>query len=1021
MGAANFYSRVLRAGLINLILVLNISFTWAQEPTPFACSNLAYQVSGPNTGNSILYSYNVSTGARTLLGALPARINSIGYNTLDNYIWGINVITNQVVKVGSNAALTTYSIPNLPAPTVTAYYNVGEVFGDGYLFIYSRLATRYYVVDINPARTSTYLKLVDPTASYVLDTAPFGNPFTGVASLDISDIVYKASNGLLHGIIDAQSATNAYRRFTINPATGQVTITATSVAGGGIQNNENVAFGSIFIDQTPNSFYVFANTLGGFYRVDMTTNAATLISTAPTGGANNNDGASCPNALLVTSISGTVFHDPDGGNVNNSTGNPNAVPSGLYANLIGTDGNVVAVASVNSSGFYGFTGIPAGDYHVVLSTTNATPGTAAPSPSLPGGWINTGEFNGAENTGNTAPADGISPVFTIGANSADINFGIQQPPVADVKSFTLPATPAANSTILLSLGGDVNSGNVPANLTGNDPDGGVLNSTTAPYGVTISTLPTNGTLIYDGTPVTTPGLFIADYDPAKLEFQFTGSGYSDVSFSYSVHDAAGSVSAPATYAIGWTGPITETLVSGTIFHDPDAGNVNHSAPGSNTVPSGLFANLVGADGNVAAVTPLNADGTYQFTGVTPGDYTVVLSTTNGSIGAAAPAPGLPAGWANTGEFNGAENTGNTAPTDGISPVFTIGVNSTNVNFGIQQPPVADIKSFTVPNAEFSSTPPATYPAVPDYLAIQASSTNLTGYPTGGSLSGSDAEDCPAGGCNTGTGTTFNIASIEPTTRLYYDFGTGPVPLDVTGGPVTIPNFDVTKLVIYGAVGSGTGTNLIGFTYSITDKAGATSTAVAYTIQTEAPMPVTLIRFDARLEGQTVNLTWATSTEENSKGFEVERSNNASDWSKIGFVASKSLETGSSSKLDYIFTDTAPLKGNSYYRLKMIDNDGTYTFSSIRSLEFRPQASVISIYPNPAIDILYLKDEAGADLLKNAREISIVNVQGNRVYKSESPASLTRGVSIKGLQRGMYVLQITLSDGTMRTQRIVIGK
>nr|MBZ1363284.1 hypothetical protein [Dyadobacter fermentans] len=92
--------------------------------------------------------------------------------------------------------------------------NVGEVFGDGYLFIYSRLATRYYVVDINPARAATYLQLVDPTASYVLDVAPYGNTFIGASSLDISDIVYSSSNGLLNGIIDAQSATNAYRRFT---------------------------------------------------------------------------------------------------------------------------------------------------------------------------------------------------------------------------------------------------------------------------------------------------------------------------------------------------------------------------------------------------------------------------------------------------------------------------------------------------------------------------------------------------------------------------------------------------------------------------------------------------------------------------------------------------------------------------------------------------------------------------------------------------------------------------------------
>ncbi len=749
---------LLKAAFIISTYLFGVPFTWAQEPTPFACSNLAYQVSGPNTGNSILYSYNVSTGARTLLGALPARINSIGYNTLDNYIWGINVLTNQVVKIGANAALTTYSIPNLPAPAVSEYYNVGEVFGDGYLFVYSRLATRYYVVDINPARTSTYLQLVDPTASYILDTAPFGNTFTGVTSLDISDIVYNASNGLLHGIIDAQSATNAYRRLTIDPVTQQVTITPTTIAGGGIQNNEQVAFGSIFIDQTPNAFYVFANTLGGFYRVDMTTNAATLISTASTGGANNNDGASCPNALLVTSISGTVFHDPDGGNVNNSTGNPNIVPSGLYANLIGTDGNVVAVASVNSSGFYGFQGISAGDYHVVLSTTNATPGTVAPLPGLPAGWINTGEYNGAENTGNTAPADGISPVFTLG------------------------------------------------------------------------------------------------------------------------------------------------------------------------------------------------------------------------------------------------------------------VNSTDINFGIQQPPIADIKTYVVPNVAFSVMPPAGYPALPDYQSIPASSANLTGYSTGGSLSGSDPEDCAsAGTCNTGTGTSFNIETINGSTKLYYDFGVGPVPLDVAGGPVSIPNFDVTKLVIYGVTGSGTGSNLIGFTYSITDNAGATSSPAAYSIETESPMPVTLASFNTRLEGSVVTLQWATSSEENSKGFEIERSANASVWTKIGFVPTLAPETGSSNLLYYHFADPTPIGRWSYYRLRMIDFDGKFTYSSIRVVTSENSA-IINTYPNPAIDKLTIDGLSGSETIK------ILDISGRTLIENlNNNGETKKTVNIRSLPNGTFLINIQMPDGSSFSQRMIKSK
>lgn len=754
-----YYSRPsFKAALVIVSYLIGISLTWAQDPTPFTCSNLAYQVSGPNTSNSTLYSYNVSTGVRTLMGELPARVNSIGYNTLDNYIWGINVLTNQVVKIGANAALTTYSIPNLPAPQVSAYYNVGEVFGDGYLFIYSRLATRYYVVDINPARAATYLQLVDPTASYALDAAPYGNTFIGASSLDISDIVYSSSNGLFNGIIDAQSATNAYRRFTINPVTQQVTITPTTIAGGGIQNNEKVAFGSVFIDQTPNTFYVFANTLGGFYKVDMTTNAATLISTAPTGGANNNDGASCPNTLLVTTISGTVFHDPDAGNVNNSTGNPNAAPSGLYANLIGTDGNVVAVAPVLSSGFYGFDGIPAGDYHVVLSTTNGIPGTASPAPGLPAGWVNTGEFNGAENTGNTAPADGVSPVFTVG------------------------------------------------------------------------------------------------------------------------------------------------------------------------------------------------------------------------------------------------------------------VSSTDINFGIQQPPVADLKTYLVPNAAFSATSPAGYPALPGYQSIAASSANLTGYATGGSLSGSDPEDCAsAGTCNTGTGTTFNIETVNASTQLYYDFGSGPVPIDVTGGPVSIANFDVTKLVIYGATGSGTSSNPIGFTYSITDNGGATSPAAAYSIETETPMPVTLISFNVRSEGSTVNLQWATSSEENSKGFQIERSANASVWTGIGFVPSLSAETVSNSRLDYHFADPNPLRHKSYYRLKMLDLDGTYTYSQIRVAESENSATIYA-YPNPAAEELTVEGLNGSEAIK------VLDTSGRTWIEGRNGDGKNKKTfNIGLLPNGAYLIKIQMPDGSSVSQKVIKNK
>nr|WP_295923888.1 T9SS type A sorting domain-containing protein [uncultured Dyadobacter sp.] len=185
-----------------------------------------------------------------------------------------------------------------------------------------------------------------------------------------------------------------------------------------------------------------------------------------------------------------------------------------------------------------------------------------------------------------------------------------------------------------------------------------------------------------------------------------------------------------------------------------------------------------------------------------------------------------------------------------------------------------------------------------------------------------------------------------------------------------------------------------------------------------PLPVTLVSFEARPEGKTVNLTWSTTRETNSDRFEVERSLDAKQWITIGVQQSAGE---SKDLLDYRLTDDTPLPAINYYRLKMVDNDGTYAFSSIRSIEFGPRAFDVSIYPNPATDILYVKDRAGTDLLKNARELSIINVQGAQVYKLASPASFAGTISLKGLKPGIYIFKITLSGGTVSVHRIVVGK
>jgi hypothetical protein len=111
-----------------------------------------------------------------------------------------------------------------------------------------------------------------------------------------------------------------------------------------------------------------------------------------------------------------------------------------------------------------------------------------------------------------------------------------------------------------------------------------------------------------------------------------------------------------------------------------------------------------------------------------------------------------------------------------------------------------------------------------------------------------------------------------------------------------------------------------------------------------PVPVQLSSFTAVQNGGNVVLTWITATEVNTSGFEVEKSSNNTVFNKIGFVKGN----GSSTEITvYTYTDKNEA-GNVYYRLKMIDLDGSFEYSP--SVEFS-SVNVNSFtleqnYPNP---------------------------------------------------------------------------
>lgn len=111
-------------------------------------------------------------------------------------------------------------------------------------------------------------------------------------------------------------------------------------------------------------------------------------------------------------------------------------------------------------------------------------------------------------------------------------------------------------------------------------------------------------------------------------------------------------------------------------------------------------------------------------------------------------------------------------------------------------------------------------------------------------------------------------------------------------------------------------------------------------------PVELTSFTGTQNENGITLKWITASEENNRGFEIEKSAPGStEWNSLSFITGSGTTTELSS---YIYTDNAPAQGSNLYRLKQIDYDGSENYSPVIEVEFSLPAefSVSENFPNP---------------------------------------------------------------------------
>jgi uncharacterized repeat protein (TIGR01451 family) len=172
------------------------------------------------------------------------------------------------------------------------------------------------------------------------------------------------------------------------------------------------------------------------------------------------------------------------------------------------------------------------------------------------------------------------------------------------------------------------------------------------------------------------------------------------------------------------------------------------------------------------------------------------------------------------------------------------------------------------------------------------------------------------------------------------------------------------------------------------------------------LPLQLLAFSANHNGKANLLKWSTAQELNTYRFEIQRSSNSRDFISIGNV--KTLNNGKT-KNDYAFTDAQPLKAVNYYRLKLLDKDGKFTYSSIRNINNSSSFDVV-VYPNPVHQNLTLSfnAEKAMDV-----QIEIVNSEGKKVYakKIQLPSGASmQNINIHALSNGNYFMKCFTAEG-----------
>ncbi|MEO0731851.1 MAG: DUF1501 domain-containing protein [Bacteroidota bacterium] len=190
------------------------------------------------------------------------------------------------------------------------------------------------------------------------------------------------------------------------------------------------------------------------------------------------------------------------------------------------------------------------------------------------------------------------------------------------------------------------------------------------------------------------------------------------------------------------------------------------------------------------------------------------------------------------------------------------------------------------------------------------------------------------------------------------------------------------------------------------------------------LPVTLLNFVATGRDKRIDLSWETSEERDNRGFEIERSEDYGDsFTYLGWVPAALRPLGGVRTYEY--TDQTARLGIRYlYRLKQMDEDGSYQYSPLRSARLTGTApnqwQIGRLFPNPATVETQLEYYAPTD---GTMQYELFTADGKRVMGNTiGTAGLRQAhftLSIGQLPVGIYTLAVTTPDGSVHRRKLMV--